>query len=550
MKSLQRQQGFGLIAALVIIVVLGGIIAVVARLVTTDATAHSQQNDAQKALNIANAGLHRALFAMTTVNPSLHVSCANLSSQFSNVSFGQGEYSVTGASYNPKWVTLSGNVSTTSTIIPLNTLTDVAPYGQIKIDNELINYTGTSQVATVCGGSPQCLTGVTRGAYGSKTQAHSLGTDIVQNQCEVTSVGSVPNATNPQAKRTVSAMVAHQASAWTVGDDNNGELIGRWNSQAWVRQAPSSGILDTDLNAVYALNESDVWAVGDAGTFINWDGQQWVNGSVSRAGQDAVPYTTMSGVYCNHRYRCWAVGNDNGGMPTIAWINDGTRRWYRFVDNMSGLPSRDLYAVTCSSLNDCWAVGQARTFLHWNGTQWSQGNIKTSGSGAIVSSRDFYSVSCPAGNDCWAVARSIGTQLGIAHWDGSQWQMYTGTTIGSGGSFLRGVSCTSTSNCWIVGSNVGGYAQLWHWNGANWSREPSSNLINVPDQDFYSVDCADNSCWAVGQGSSIIDWNGKNWHGNLQNDLLPENRTLRSVSIVAPTVFTEPNKALQTWKQK
>src|SRR2546427_7409028 len=87
-----------------------------------------------------------------------------------------------------------------------------------------------------------------------------------------------------------------------------------------------------------------------------------------------------------------------------------------------------LRSVWGSASTDVWAVGDAGTILHWDGSAWSG---FPSGTGNIL-----YSVWGSASTDVWAVG-DAGT---ILHWDGSAWStVSTGTThvlrgVGGGGS--------------------------------------------------------------------------------------------------------------------
>jgi hypothetical protein len=127
------------------------------------------------------------------------------------------------------------------------------------------------------------------------------------------------------------------------------------------------------------------------------------------------PYNPEGGaldsVTCVDADDCWAVGSPTG--PTggaTALIEQDTGSGWRIVASPlpPGRPAAGgvLYAVTCVSAADCWAVGSypdaggLRTLVeHYGGTGWS-----------IVSSSDapgafstLRSVTCADSGHCWAV---------------------------------------------------------------------------------------------------------------------------------------------------
>lgn len=58
-------------------------------------------------------------------------------------------------------------------------------------------------------------------------------------------------------------------NVWAVGD--MGQII-KWNGMAWSLQ--SSGTTN-GLYGVGGVDANNVWAVGDSGTILNWGGTAW-----------------------------------------------------------------------------------------------------------------------------------------------------------------------------------------------------------------------------------------------------------------------------------
>jgi hypothetical protein len=91
------------------------------------------------------------------------------------------------------------------------------------------------------------------------------------------------------------------------------------------------------LNAVWAFGPDDLWAVGDSGTILRWDGTGWYL-LTSQTGPDL--------------FGLWAAGPDD------LWISEryGAQRW-----NRDGMVRRDTfgdgYLIWGSSATDVWVGG-------------------------------------------------------------------------------------------------------------------------------------------------------------------------------------------------
>src|SRR5207248_2575699 len=136
--------------------------------------------------------------------------------------------------------------------------------------------------------------------------------------------------------------------------------------------------------------------------------------------------------------------------------------------NASATQENQLYAVTCTSASDCWAVGDYLTdnfdyqtlIAHWNGAAWS---FVTSPNTSATQDNRLCGVTCTSASDCWAVGY-WGTTDNIfhtfaAHWNGAAWSFVTSpNTSTTQPNRLDGVTCTSASDCWAVGG---------YWDDAN-----------------------------------------------------------------------------------
>ena len=136
-----------------------------------------------------------------------------------------------------------------------------------------------------------------------------------------------------------------------VEDGDSGSTIyhydGNWRLMRFEDDPVAS------LDGVWGSSDSDVFAVGDNGTILHYNGTTW-----SRMSSGTNQY--LFGVWGSSATDVFAVG-DNG---TILHYN-GTTWSLMFSD-----PNKYLFGVWGSSDTDVFAVGLDGTILHYNGTTW------------------------------------------------------------------------------------------------------------------------------------------------------------------------------------
>jgi type II secretory pathway pseudopilin PulG len=520
--SVKKQNGFLLISAVILVVVVGFLAVTVAYISTSGSRAVADQVDSANAFYVAQAGLQRAAYQLSsggTTCPAI-----NSHADFTDTAFGNGQFTVTATEYQPTSTTLSSAITNSASILPVASLTGYSGKGRVVIGSEAINYTGTSTSAGTCGTAP-CLTGVIRGVAGTTAAAHSSGASVAQHQCNVVSTGAVPTIASPIAERELTNQVALATSggsgsggeAWAVGDHKGGENIAYWDGSSWSRQGPYSGIPNKDLDGIDMVSGSDGWAVGQNqggnALFIRWDGSSWSRATGSTLASN-VPDKDMYGVNCASANDCWAVGEDEGGDATFVHWDGST--WTRATGSeiASNVPDKKLFAVDCIDGSDCWAVGEDEggdaTFVNWNGTQWSRSTGSAINSN--VPDKKMNAVSCVDANDCWAVGENDNGDATMVHWDGTEWSRATGSELNSNvpDKKLYDVSCPASDHCWAVGEKSGAENFVF-WNGSQWSRVTGSGVSN---KDYYGVSCDNTSdCWVVGHKRNTAHWDGSNWTG-------------------------------------
>lgn len=543
--SAKKSQGFLLLAAGVLLVVGSVVLLLASHMISTDTYVSSNENQTVEALYVATAGLQKATYSLTTTVPADLAVCDDITGnvEFTNVAFSDGYFTVLATEVLNSAASLTDNISSAATVIPVSTLSNYGNLGQVEIGNEVVQYAGTSESVAACLGNQPCLLNAVRGAEGSSAAAHSASDTVTQNKCHLVSIGSVPNAVNPEGERVLSQDVYLASgndvgAGWIVGEkagsnQNSFEYILQLSNSAWTALDGSDALPDVHLFGVYAIDENSAWAVGDKNggrtTVFQWNGTSWV-----RATTTGTPNAKLTGVHCADADNCWAVGDSK---TFIHW--NGTN-WSSGNLN-SSVPNKGFNDVYCLSADSCWAVGQNDLsdllIVYWDGAVWSRA---TAVSGFAIN-KALNAITCTASNDCWAV----GDSATFVHWDGSVWSVgSTNSNVPS--KSISSVSCTASNDCWAVGVKSGD-ALMVHWNGSEWSRvTPDSG---VSSKDLYAVDCVNaNNCWASGQSGTIVQWNGLNWVN--YSATATENKDLNGISLYSSNSGGSSSMFVTNWHEE
>jgi N-acetylneuraminic acid mutarotase len=361
------------------------------------------------------------------------------------------------------------------------------------------------------------------------------GTDLSQTQAQF---GNATTASNFRDDINLDGTITPADAALVSAASGNVALAGTWS----LFPSPSNNAKTNLLASVTCVSLADCWAVGSS-TFSttpnqtlteHWNGTAW--SIVSSANSSPSQNNTLSGVTCNSTSDCWAVGeyfvtsNPQHYETLIEHWNGGA--WSTVPSaNVSTAESNILRGIACALPNECWAVGyhlpgaQYQPLLEkWDGTSWTIAvpPVVTNGT-----SNQLFSVTCTSVSDCWTVGEADLVVSGIshtlaAHWDGNAWNVVTTPDTNNRTNSLLDVTCTSASDCWAVGdaedtSNFILYTLIEHWDGSAWTIVPSPNPTSWDS--LQSVSCPNaNDCWAVGYQDTdyatqtlIVHWDGQSW---------------------------------------
>lgn len=228
------------------------------------------------------------------------------------------------------------------------------------------------------------------------------------------------------------------------------------------------------LHDVWGSGSDDVWAVGDGGVVLHFDGAVW----------EAMASGVSEGlrtVWGSAPDDVWAAGVD-GAMAH--W--DGSR-WQAWTAKPS--TTEWLNGLWGSRADEVWVVGGNGVIWRFNGTSWV--------SASNPEKRSISDVVGFARDDVWAVSG------GIFHYDGAKWS-YDGSDPMS--TLLNGVWGTDAKDLWVVGH----FMEIAHYDGASWTIR-SASATDAPH--LYAIwGSATDNVWAVGHGGKIMRYDGQDWN--------------------------------------
>lgn len=315
------------------------------------------------------------------------------------------------------------------------------------------------------------------------------------------------------------------------------------------------------LSGVSAFSSDDAWAVGyeqvgdSARTLVeHWDGTAWSR--VASPNPDAGPqsYDVLNAVDLRSPVDGWAVGTyvgKTGAFVPLVVHWDGTR-WTVVPSARPGIGVAELAAVSASSADDAWAVGQFRTktdsdpalLEHWDGNQWTRvPGPRFPG----WRSTHLESVDDLSSANVWAAGQRTlaGERLRsvLLHWNGHGWRFGAPARQPHGypQGGLTGLGSTGGSDIWTVGS----YARTDRYNhtlmerfdGTSWTRKPGVDLPGPGDNLLTGVSVVSASdVWTTGyhnpqHAQTMIEhWDGSRW--SLVPSPSPPQAALLAISMV------------------
>ena len=219
------------------------------------------------------------------------------------------------------------------------------------------------------------------------------------------------------------------------------------NAPPTARQgAPATGqwhvvppVTNAILHDVHMVSSTLGWAVGDAGTVLQYDGANWHKVSISTTDDliDVFMLTPTNG---------YIVGRGQSGGQIFHY--NGTSWPLEY-----SAPS-ELTRLNASSATNVWSVG-LNISVHWDGAQWTVVPLPVQ--------RQLFAVQVLADNDVWATGQyePVSNSGLILHYTNGQWTQVFSPSPQS----LFDCFFTAPNDGWTVGYDV----DIYHYNGVQWS---------------------------------------------------------------------------------
>ncbi len=276
---------------------------------------------------------------------------------------------------------------------------------------------------------------------------------------------------SPKNGQLFSVDATSSTDVWAAGSYTNATgfqqtLIERWDGGAWARvQSPGNGTpKNGSLGGIDARTTTDAWAVG---SYVNkhgiqltlalrWDGHAWsVVPTPNPAPAGAPKNGGLGSVYALSDTNVWAVGSyldaDALSQPLVEHWN-GTA-WSVVKTPDLGADEAALTDVTALSSSAVWAVGFRDTLTlveRWDGAKWSVVDSPTPGA---HHNANLSGITAIRAGDLWAAGAYVTDQpsLGtlVEHWNGSKWTVSSSGNA-TGDDSLSAIDGNGTE-VWAVG---------------------------------------------------------------------------------------------------
>ncbi|MFH0801224.1 MAG: IPT/TIG domain-containing protein [bacterium] len=347
----------------------------------------------------------------------------------------------------------------------------------------------------------------------------------------------------------------------TVGGVTSNAFNFTVTAKNWIRQNP----LPTGypLDGVWGAANNDVYAVGQNGTVLHYDGS-W---SIMSSGTTS----TLRGIWGASSSSIFAVGlngaiiryNGSAWSPMSSGITTA-------LSGVWGAAANDVFAVgdsgkiryyngtawslsdsgTTQNLRGIWgtgntyifAVGDGGTIIQWNGANWAAANSGVTQNLKAVwgaANNDVYAVGdggtilhyAGAGNawstmtsnttqnlkSVWGAANNnvyaMGDNGTIMHYDGTTWSTVSSSAreLPNTTEPLNGIWGSSATSIFAVGGsyNNGFHSVILKYDGTSWA-----SMSSGVTSEIYGGWCYTGSdAFAVGSNGTVIHYNGTSWGG-------------------------------------
>jgi photosystem II stability/assembly factor-like uncharacterized protein len=264
-----------------------------------------------------------------------------------------------------------------------------------------------------------------------------------------------------------SVAAVNRYSAWVVGEASDGYATIYHTSDGggtWSRMGSVADVPNATLDKVYALNDSNVWAVG-SGTIIHTTdgGATWSN--QLPAGYES---THLQGVFALDATNVWVTGGTNASYATILKSSDAGASW---IQQSGGdvTNANHLLGISAADAQTAWAVGG--TGDRYIALRTTDGGATWTEQAGLIGSYDANEVCAVSTSVVWtACDRSLYRSTdGGASWVGA-WA----------GDYTVGLSAVNDLEAWGARALYNGTIYHTSDGGTNWAQINQLGGENLP----------------------------------------------------------------------
>jgi hypothetical protein len=355
------------------------------------------------------------------------------------------------------------------------------------------------------------------GVYGAGDSLALVGTG---GQIKLSIEGQIIEIESPTAATLRDVYTADGVIYWAVGD---GGVIVTGSAEVWT--LASTPVLKGNFFGVHGNAADNIYAVGQAGQVVHYDGVAW---TVVSDIPSSVATLDLKTVWVDDAGTVTITGKDGlilqgskadgfthfgnlviGGSLDGVWGVDGERVlvgensqiWHHagsWVEDTPIPTTQHLRDVWGAASDDVWAVGLTGVLNHWDGVTWTKIDGPT-GAG-------LESVWGRAADEIYA----SGANGTILKWNGEVWQVIASQTDKN----LRGVFGFPGGDVWAVG-NLGTIMRRGELAWASVTIDPK--VYDDGSEEYYTAHlhgvwgAAPDDVWAVGEGGDLFHWDGVSW---------------------------------------
>jgi hypothetical protein len=301
--------------------------------------------------------------------------------------------------------------------------------------------------------------------------------------------------------------ISPMGEIWVAGVDGwiGHDTSSRSGGGGWSFCQRSPGV---NLRAIWGATDTDIWAVGDGGTVLHWEGQRWT--AIADVGAPAPGdlYDVWGDVGA---HTAWIVGR-NGVVrrfDSSGWHVDDTDARYSLT-GVWGTPTGTLRVVGFAALPPLPGeviAGEEAVVLRRSGATWEREGVFIHEHGAA----SFSAIDGTSEGDIWAVGAryDAGAAQGYgfaAHFDGTSWTPRAGLGV-PGGPPEQQLDM-------LYDDVVAGPPQAPA--GALIATSPNHTLFDgttwtTSSPGLTALDRRGDALWATGAPGQILHWTGTAW---------------------------------------